>query len=461
VSTEHGQGLMPPAELRLPPRAESVREARRFLRSLLHAADRERWTDAAELALSEVVTNGVLHAHTELTVRLAVLDEVLRVEVSDGNPTLPVQRGGQSAEATTGRGLELVAALTLDCGVRPEPTGKVVWFIVGDEEPEHPAEDELLAAWDDTAWEPDGGWEPAPPPDQRQAVLLRMPTTLWLAAREHHQALLRELVLYAAEHEETAALLPDLALTDQARHLIWTALLAEIDRSRAEGTARRPVPHGHRTRLPDVPESVDLPLLVTPGLAAAFAALQDALDVGERLAVADRLLVRPGLPEIVAVRDWACEQVVAQLAGVPPAPWPGTDQSHFVELVHDRAEPDEPQWDSSVVTQSDRGVAAADDANRLLAVSAPLARATGWEPADLVGRRVVALIPPELREAHVAGFSRHLTTGEAQVLGVPLELPVLHRDGSSVRCTFLLERAVVGSGRPVYLAWIEPVEPGQ
>jgi hypothetical protein len=74
-----------------------------------------------------------------------------------------------------------------------------------------------------------------------------------------------------------------------------------------------------------------------------------------------------------------------------------------------------------------------------------------------VGRRVVALIPPELREAHVAGFSRHLTTGETNVLGVPLELPVLRRDGTQIRCSFLIERAEVGTRRPVYLAWIEPV----
>ena len=170
--------------------------------------------------------------------------------------------------------------------------------------------------------------------------------------------------------------------------------------------------------------------------------------------------MRPGLPEIIAVRDWACDQVTAQLAGVAPSPWPGTAQSRFVDLVHDRRDPAVARWDSSIVTDSDRGVVAADDANRIVAISASLAHAVGWEPAELVGRRVVALIPPELREAHVAGFSRHLSTGEAHVLGVPLELPVLRRDGTSMRCTFLVERAEVGVGRPIYLAWIEPLTAG-
>ena len=43
------------------------------------------------------------------------------------------------------------------------------------------------------------------------------------------------------------------------------------------------------------------------------------------------------------------------------------------------------------------------------------------------------------------------------MLGVPLELPVLHRDGTEIACSFLVERAE-SSGRPVYLAWIEPLE---
>ena len=456
MSTERGHGLMPPAVLRLEPRAESVREARHFLRELLRTADRERWTDAAELALSEVVTNGVLHAHTDLTLRVVLTSDLLRVEVADGNPTLPVQRRAYDAEATTGRGLELVAAMVQDCGVRPEPSGKVVWFTVGDAGPAEQEADELLSAWDDEAWD-DGEWQRPPAPDLRQVVLERMPTTLWMAARDHHHAVLRELVLYAAEHEDGAAQLPDLALADRARHLIWIGLLAEIDRARSDGRARRPLPEGHPSPMPEVPQDVDLRLDVPQDMAPAFAALQDALDVGERLAVEDLLLVRPGLPEIIAVRDWACEQVVAQLAGVPASPWPGTDSSHFVDEVHDRHAAPGPDWDTALVTSSDRGVVAADDANRIVAISERLAQTVGWEAADLVGRRVVALIPPELREAHVAGFSRHLTTGQAHVLGVPLELPVLRRDGTTIRCRFLIERAEVGSRRPIYLAWIEPV----
>ncbi len=456
-STSGGTGAGPVAELRLPPTARSAGLARRFLRGLLEAADRHGWADSAELALSEVVTNGILHAHTDLVVRVRLGDAEVEVAVADTNPSLPQQRRAADVEATTGRGLELVTALTRDCGVRAEPGGKVVWFVVGDDPTGEPDEQDLLAAWDVDGW----GADAVPEADEPTAevVLEGLPPTLWLAVREHHQALLRELVLYLAEHGAATPSPPDLPAADEARALVWTALTDAVDRAREEGTARSPLPAGHPASLPEVPETVDLVLHVPPRLGAAFGALQDALDLGERLAVADLLLARPGLPEVVAVRDWACEQVVAQLAGVPAAPWAGADQERFVDLVHDRSAPDLPDWDASLVTGSDRGVVAADDANRILAISGPLARTTGWDPADLVGRRVVALIPPALREAHVAGFTRHLSTGQAHVLGVGLELPVLRRDGSEVLCHFLVERAEVSSGRPVYLAWISPVEP--
>ena len=156
------------------------------------------------------------------------------------------------------------------------------------------------------------------------------------------------------------------------------------------------------------------------------------------------------------MRDWACEQVIAQLSGSPPAPWPGAAQMRFETEVRS---PGVVEWDSSSVADSERGVIAADDANRIIAVSRPLARLLGWQPEDLVGRRVVTVVPPALREAHVAGFSRHLTTGEAHVLGVPLDPPVLRKDGSEVRCRFLIERAPADPGRSVYMAWLDALEP--
>jgi PAS domain S-box-containing protein len=93
-------------------------------------------------------------------------------------------------------------------------------------------------------------------------------------------------------------------------------------------------------------------------------------------------------------------------------------------------------------------------------VSAPLLAVLGWSAAELVGRRVVAIVPPRFREAHVAGFSRHLSTGDARALGVALQLPVLIADGTEVDCHFLIKSEPTSSGRVVYVAQITPLSGG-
>jgi PAS domain S-box-containing protein len=446
------------ARLQLEPEPVSAREARRFLRALLVESGHEEWLEQAELAVSEIVTNAVLHAHTPLEVTARIGEDQLRVEVRDLSPLLPLQRSS-GTEATTGRGLDLVAAVSSAYGVEPTaPTGKMVWFVLHASPPQDFSADEVLARWD---VDPDDPAETVVHDDQRRVVLKAMPIALWFAVRAHHNAILREYALYAAEHpagDEGPALV---ALADQARTWLWNAVLTAVDQ--AVGADPDTDDVRHRTGSdddsappPEAPAALDVALDVPADGNGAFLALQDVLDEAERLAVADRLLVRPGLPEIIAVRDWACEQVVAQLAGVASSPWPGTDQEHFTTAFHDRAAAEAPEWESSRVAESDRGVVAADDANRIVAVSRPLAAALGWDVDDLVGRRVTALVPPAMREAHVAGFSRHLSTGASRILGVALQLPVLRADGTELLCDFLIEQAST-SGRPVYLAWVTPI----
>ncbi len=100
------------------PVALSARLARRFVRGLLEDAGRDVWVEAATLAVTEVVTNAVLHAHTTFDVTAVVTQHQLLVEVLDHNPAPPAQRS-YAAEATTGRGMDLVSAYTSASGVRP------------------------------------------------------------------------------------------------------------------------------------------------------------------------------------------------------------------------------------------------------------------------------------------------------------------------------------------------------
>jgi hypothetical protein len=122
--------LRTPPPLHLGPLPESSSQARRFVRDGLTALGVESLIDAAELGVSELVTNACLHARTAITVALRLVEAgVVRIEVSDGSPRQPEQRT-YATTATTGRGLRLLASFGT-WGVDPGTGaggGKTVWF---------------------------------------------------------------------------------------------------------------------------------------------------------------------------------------------------------------------------------------------------------------------------------------------------------------------------------------------
>jgi PAS domain S-box-containing protein len=53
----------------------------------------------------------------------------------------------------------------------------------------------------------------------------------------------------------------------------------------------------------------------------------------------------------------------------------------------------------------------------------------GWTQDDLLGKSVVEIMPKHMRSAHNVGFSRFLTTESSELLGKPLPLKVVYKDG--------------------------------
>ncbi|MCU1432287.1 MAG: ATP-binding protein, partial [Actinotalea sp.] len=114
--------------------SKSVPVARRFLTARLEEWSQDALVWDGQQIVTELVANAVLHAAgAELTVRLMLLDlGALRIEVVDGGARLPrVRRYG--ADASTGRGLALVADLARAWGVDRLPDGKVVWCEIAPE----------------------------------------------------------------------------------------------------------------------------------------------------------------------------------------------------------------------------------------------------------------------------------------------------------------------------------------
>jgi anti-sigma regulatory factor (Ser/Thr protein kinase) len=115
----------------LPCDASSVGVARRLLRheltTLRHAAVDADLLDAAGLLVSELVTNAVVHARTDVTLHVQLRRGVLRIEVTDGSPVVPTPRR-TTGLAGTGRGLQLVDRLSNRWGVQKSRGGKTIWF---------------------------------------------------------------------------------------------------------------------------------------------------------------------------------------------------------------------------------------------------------------------------------------------------------------------------------------------
>ncbi|WP_233518158.1 ATP-binding protein [Streptomyces corynorhini] len=118
--------------------AESVCAARRLLRLALIVWGMEEMRDAAEVVISELMTNSVVHARRD-SVRATVTrlsDERVRVAVVDLSHERPQPRTADSTEES-GRGLEIVDALSGGrWGVDSLPWGKRVWADVGAPEDE-------------------------------------------------------------------------------------------------------------------------------------------------------------------------------------------------------------------------------------------------------------------------------------------------------------------------------------
>jgi anti-sigma regulatory factor (Ser/Thr protein kinase) len=81
----------------------------------------------AELLVSELVTNAVLHARSETEVTIEREGSTVRVSVHDTSSARPRLRE-LGPESVTGRGLLLVDRIAHRWGFDAEPDGKSVWF---------------------------------------------------------------------------------------------------------------------------------------------------------------------------------------------------------------------------------------------------------------------------------------------------------------------------------------------
>jgi PAS domain S-box-containing protein len=262
-------------------------------------------------------------------------------------------------------------------------------------------------------------------------VLLRgFPVLLYLAFDEQASALLREYVLRGLGRADQSFSGEEAARARGAQAAVARAVRAQVPE-------------------PDTATTVDLRVDLAGSTPSDFGVLQGILDDAVRLARAGELLTLPSLPEIVGLRDWICEEMLAQPAGAEPTPWRLTAAGSLPDAAP-------VQWPGVAELAPDQPWLVGDDHNRLIAASPAALDLLGWTENELVGQRILVVIPPALRERHLAGFTRSVVGGGPGLLGRPLAVPAWTRDGREVPIRLTLTRHPARYGRTVYLARLDP-----
>lgn len=413
----------------------SAGDARRLLRQALADPIYADLLDDAQLAVTEIVTNVILHTDSDLILTIRAEHGRLCVQIRDDSAVLPIERE-YGAEATTGRGIALVRQVTSAYGAQAVAGGsKIVWFVIGPVlVPGSPWP--FLDGPADSApsGSPSADQGPAQQGNAIQIVLSGASPTLWLAVLEELAGLLRELKLFQAEHPTEGVTPSELAIAE----LVGSHGLLTVE-------------HAVLSSLQLAPAQVSVRFWATVAQGQQFAVLNTLFAKAERLADRGRLLQHPSTPEHVALREWATGQVLAQLDGQPARLWD-----------RDEARPTAPAttlagWDKTTVDAAAWHVVAVDGMNRIAAVSGSLAALLGWQVDDLVGRRATALIPTRLRDEHLVAFQGFLAAGGSPLLDRQLELPLLQADSSELPCLVTITQVGTRTGHPVFSATITPV----
>jgi PAS domain S-box-containing protein len=278
-----------------------------------------------------------------------------------------------------------------------------------------------------------------------EVELRTFPTLLYLAWREYAESLLRDFLLAGLDGEDD-----DLAIQVHAESSQALALLAE-------NIGTPPLSNDPAQVLADAvaPTTTAQIFLRFPVESLIlFATLDATLDAAGQMSELDTFLTAPVQPEMRQFRRWMCGQVASQADGAPPVPW--SPHPFAAEPVPRTSRPVD--WDLATLTASSRCLVAADDTNGIIAVSESAAALLGYDrPADLVGHRLVSIVPERYRQAHIAGFTLHLLNGRNVLLDSPVQVPVRRRDGTETAAKLTISAHRANDGRAVFLAELEAV----
>ena len=267
--------------------------------------DRPDLVECAELGVSELVANAIIHATDPFKVRVRGTASHPRIEVVDGStsppvPPVPVPGDDLDLLLTFGRGLTMVAQCAAAWGATIESHGKIVWF-----EPSQQMTDDGVVEWVVDHLEPVSA-----EPQSESALeirLLGVDVPLYISLGQQYHELRRELRLLSLSHQSDYPLAGDL-----------TSMFASYERQ---------FPDTYRTQMRDAEvrglPRVDLSFPMVREAAPIFVTMVEMFDVADAFCRAERLLSLARTPVQRAFHNWLLGELVHQLDGATARPWTG------------------------------------------------------------------------------------------------------------------------------------------
>jgi hypothetical protein len=291
-----------------------VKLARSWVSKILAEIGREDLVDAAQLGVSELVTNALIHSQPPLSVRVRGTVDHPRIEVVDSSP-VPPQRAAVAPEpedvddfnvTTFGRGLDLVAMMSSRWGsdLAHDGRSKSVWF-----EPSRHVRVEDHLDGEIFVFDPDLADSPEILDGDRMPVhLLGVPAKLFGELRRYHFEVRRELRLLAMTAPE------DYPLATQI-----TDIFVQADRERRSSIGISRLDQA----IADGVETIDLDYEVPLSTPTTMARIRDLLnEVYQAFSTEHLLALRP--PDVlVDLQVWYFTEFERQGRGEAPIRWDG------------------------------------------------------------------------------------------------------------------------------------------
>ncbi|MHB1911657.1 MAG: SpoIIE family protein phosphatase [Acidimicrobiales bacterium] len=293
-------------------RTDDPRLASRARRQVAEEVGALGWAELAsdaELVVSELVTNAVLHGGGCQGVRVSAVPGGVRVEVSDAKMQAPVL-GFASPTGMTGRGLRMAASVASAMGVEAAGDGKVVWAEITQGNPMLVSgsrdDEDLLARWGEDLV------PPRPPRLRHHLVLGEVPTDFLIGAKSHVDNLVREFTLAAsgARSGMSEEVVPHLASLIE---VVVNRFSEARDSIKRQALAAAAAGRSHTV----------LELDLDADAADAGEEYLIALDSVDAYCRAARLLTLETPPQHRVFRHWYVEELVSQLRALARGEAPG------------------------------------------------------------------------------------------------------------------------------------------